>query len=83
MGELKTAKLTSYVKIDFTTEAELELYMKYVERGEGFWLQFKEIGLLRWRKTEFGTKRWFRIISDLEYNEVNSFKKSKNCWRYS
>ena len=50
MAEIETAKLISYVKIDFSTEAELELYINMFEKeGEGFWLQLKEIGLLRWR----------------------------------
>ena len=42
MGEIKTAKLISYVKIDFSTESELELYINMFEKeGEGFWLQLK------------------------------------------
>ena len=38
MGEIKTPKLIGYVKIDLSTEAELELYINMVEKeGEGFW----------------------------------------------
>ena len=48
MAEMESAKLISYVKIDFSTEAELELYVNMFEKeGESFWLQLKEIGLLR------------------------------------
>ena len=37
MGEIKTAKLISYVKTNFSTEAELELYINMFEKeGEGF-----------------------------------------------
>ena len=37
MGEIKTAKFISLMKIDFSTEAELELYINMFEKeGEGF-----------------------------------------------
>ena len=57
MAEIETAKLKSYVKIDFSTEDELELYIKMFEKeGKSFCLQPKEMGLLRWQIDSFGTK---------------------------
>ena len=48
MADIESAKLISYVKIDFSTEAELELYVNLFEKeGEMLWLQLKEIGLVR------------------------------------
>ena len=32
MAEIETAKLISYVKIDFSTKAELELYINMFEK---------------------------------------------------
>ena len=79
MAEIETAKLISYVKIDFSTEADLELYRNMFEKeGEGFWLQLKEIGLLRWRINRVWNKRGgFELSQIFEYKNENSFIKGQ------
>ena len=79
MTEIETAKLISYVKIDFSTEAELELYINMFEKeGESFWLQLKEIGLLRWRINRVWNKRGgFELSQIFEYKDENSFIKGQ------
>ena len=79
MAEIETAKLISYVKIDFSTEAELELYVNMFEKeGEGFWLQLKAIGLLRWRINRVWNKRGgFELSQIFEYKDENAFIKGQ------
>ena len=79
MAEIESAKLISYVKIDFSTEAELELYVNMFEKeGEGFWLQLKEIGLLRWRVNRVWNKRGgFELSQIFEYKDEGSFVKGQ------
>ena len=79
MAEIETAKLISYVKIDFSTEAELELYVNMFEKEvESFWLQLKEIGLLRWRINRVWNKRGgFELSKIFEYRDENSFIKGQ------
>ena len=49
MVEIVSAKLISYVKVDFSTEAEMEMYINMFEKeGENFYKQLKQVGLLRW-----------------------------------
>ena len=71
MAEIETAKLISYVKIDSSTEAELELYVNMFEKEvESFWLQLKEIGLLRWRINRVWNKRArFELSQIFEYKD--------------
>mgnify|MGYP001171875251 CR=1 FL=1 len=58
MAEIESVKLISYVKIDFSTEAELELYVNMFEKeGRGWWNQLKEMGLLRWRLNRVWNKK--------------------------
>ena len=82
MGEIKTAKLISPVKIDFSTEADLELYINMFEKeGEGFWVQLKEIGLLRWRKNRIWNKKVVsNYLRSLNTRTNTLSKKCKNCW---
>ena len=82
MGEIKTAKLISYVKIDFSTEAELELYINMFEKeGEGFWLQLKEIGFLCWRINSVWNKKVVsNYLRSLNTTTKTLSKKDKNCW---
>ncbi len=79
MAEIESAKLISYVKIDFSTEAELELYVNMFEKeGEGFWLQLKKIGLLRWRINRVWNKRGgFELSQIFEYKDEGSFVKGQ------
>ena len=79
MAEIDTAKLISYVKIDVSTKAELELYVNMFEKeGEGFWLQLKEIGLLRWRINRVWNKRGgFELSQIFEYKDEYAFIKGQ------
>ena len=43
MVEIVSAKLISYVKVDFTTEAEMDLYINIFEKeGENFYKHLKK-----------------------------------------
>lgn len=79
MADIESAKLISYVKIDFSTEAELELYVNLFEKeGEMLWLQLKEIGLVRWRINRVWNKRGgFELSQIFEYKDEGSFVKGQ------
>ena len=85
MTEIETAKLISYVKIDFSTEAELELYINMFEKeGEGFWLQLKEIGLLRWRINRVWNKEVVsNYLRSLNTRTKTHSLRGRNCWQTS
>ena len=45
-----SAKLISHVLIDFSSEAEMDLFINYVEKtGANFYENMKKIGLMRFR----------------------------------
>ena len=45
-----SAKLISHVLLDFSSEAEMELFINYVEKtGANFYENMKKIGLIRFR----------------------------------
>ena len=49
--------MTSYVKVNFSTETEMELYINMFEKeGENFYNEQKKVGLLRWRFNRYGIK---------------------------
>ena len=79
MADIKSAKLISYIKIDFSTEAELELYVTMFEKeGEAFWNKLKETGLLRWRINRVWNKRGgFELSQIFEYKDESSFLKGQ------
>ena len=79
MADVKSAKLISYIKIDFSTEAELELYVTMFEKeGEAFWNKLKETGLLRWRINRVWNKRGgFELSQIFEYKDESSFLKGQ------
>ena len=79
MAEIKAAKLISYIKIDFSTEAELELYVTMFEKeGETFWTQLKAIGLLRWRINRVWNKRGgFELSQIFEYKDETAYLKGQ------
>ena len=44
MVEIISAKLISYVKVDFSTEAEMELYINMFEKeGKNFYNELKKL----------------------------------------
>ena len=67
------------MKVDFSTEAELELYINMFEKeGESFWLQPKETGLLRWRINRVWNKRrGFELSQIFECRDETSFIKGQ------
>ena len=74
-----TAKLISHVLIDFSSEAEMELFINYVERtGTNFYENMKKIGLLRFRLNQVWNKEGGFALSTLfEYKDENSFVKGQ------
>ena len=79
MVDIKSAKLISYIKIDFSTEAELELYVTMFEKeGEAFLNKLKETGLLRWRINRVWNKKGgFELSQIFEYQDESSFLKGQ------
>ena len=52
-----SAKLISHVLLDFTSEAEMELFINYVEKtGANFYENMKKIGLMRFRLNQVWNK---------------------------
>ena len=72
MVEIISAKLISYVKVDFSTEAEMDLYINMFEKeGENFYNELKKVGLLRWRFNRVWNKTGgFEISQMFEYTDV-------------
>ena len=52
-----SAKLISHVLSDFSSEAEMELFINYVEKtGANFYENMKKIGLMRFRLNQVWSK---------------------------
>ena len=79
MVEIISAKLTSYVKVDFSTEAEMELYINMFEKeGENFYNELKKVGLLRWRFNRVWNKTGGYEISQMfEYKDEKAYTKGQ------
>ena len=79
MVEIISAKLISYVKVDFSTEAEMDLYINMFEKeGENFYKQLKQVGLLRWRFNRVWNKNGgFEIAQIFEYKDEVAYKKGQ------
>ena len=64
MVEFVSAKLISYIKIDFSTEAEMDSFIDMIEKnGENFYNQLKQVGLIRWRFNRVWNKKGVFEIS--------------------
>ncbi len=79
MVEIVSAKLISYVKVDFSTEAEMDLYINMFEKeGENFYKQLKQVSLLRWRFNRVWNKNGgFEIAQIFEYKDEKAYIKGQ------
>ena len=79
MVEIISAKLISYVKVDFLTEAEMDLYINMFEKeGENFYNELKKVGLLRWRFNRVWNKTGgFEISQMFEYKDEKAYTKGQ------
>ncbi len=75
MVEYVNAKLISYIKIDFPTEAEMDSFIDMIEKnGENFYKQLKQVGLIRWRFNRVWNKKGvFEISIIFEYKDETSY----------
>ena len=75
MVEFLSAKLISYVKIDFPTKAEMDSFIDMIEKnGENFYKQLKQVGLIRWRFNRVWNKKGvFEISIIFEYKDDTSY----------
>ena len=66
MVEIVSAKWINHILVDFTSEAEMELYIKKKKKmGEEFYKSLKKVGLLRWRFNRVWNKQGGYSISQL------------------
>ena len=74
-----SAKLISYVKIDFSTEAEMDSFFDMIEKeGENFYNQLKQVGLIRWRFNRVWNKKGVYEISIIfEYKDEKAYTKGQ------
>ena len=79
MVEFLSAKLISYVKIDFPTKAEMDSFIDMIEKnGENFYKQLKQVGLIRWRFNRVWNKKGvFEISIIFEYKDETSYTKGQ------
>ena len=75
MVEFVSAKLISYVKIDFSTKDEMDSFIDMIEKnGENFYNQLKQVGLIRWRFNRVWNKKGvFEISIIFEYKDETSY----------
>jgi len=75
-NSIPSAKLISHVLIDFSSEAEMELFINYVEKtGSNFYENMKKIGLMRFRLNQVWNKEGGFALSTLfEYKDENDEK---------
>ena len=76
---IPSAKLISHVLIDFSSEAEMELFINYVEKtGSNFYENMKKIGLMRFRLNQVWNKEGGFALSTLfEYEDENAYVKGQ------
>ena len=78
-NSIPSAKLISHVLIDFSSEAEMELFINYVEKtGSNFYENMKKIGLMRFRLNQVWNKEGGYALSTLfEYEDENAYVKGQ------
>ena len=78
-NSIPSAKLISHVLIDFSSEAEMELFINYVEKtGSNFYESMKKIGLMRFRLNQVWNKEGGFALSTLfEYKDENAYVKGQ------
>ena len=74
-----SAKLISHILLDFSTEAEMELFINYVEKtGENFYENMRKIGLIRFRLNQVWNKEGgFALSSLFEYKDEKAYIKGQ------
>ena len=79
MAEFVSAKLISFLKIDFSSESEMNSFIDIIEKiGENFYNQLKEVGLIRWRINRvWNKKNVFEISLLFEYKDENAYTKGQ------
>ena len=79
MVEFVSAKLISFLKIDFSTESEMDSFIDIIEKnGENFYNQLKEVGLIRWRINRVWNKKGvFEISLIFEYKDETAYTKGQ------
>ena len=79
MVEFVSAKLISFLKIDFSTESEMDSFIDIIEKnGENFYNQLKEVGLIRWRINRvWNKKNVFEISLLFEYKDETAYTKGQ------
>ena len=78
-NSVTSAKLISHVLLDFSSEAEMELFINYVENtGANFYENMKKIGLMRFRLNQVWNKEGgFALSSLFEYKDENAYLKGQ------
>ena len=78
-NSVTSAKLISHVLLDFSSEAEMELFINYVEKtGTNFYENMKKIGLMRFRLNQVWNKEGgFALSSLFEYKDENAYLKGQ------
>ena len=76
---IPSAKLISHVLIDFSSEAEMELFINYVEKtGSNFYENMKKVGLMRFRLNQVWNKEGGFALSTLfGYKDENAYVKGQ------
>ena len=79
MVEIVSAKLINHILVDFTSEAEMELYIsKFEKMGDDFYKSLKKVGLLRWRFNRVWNKQGGYSISQIfEYKDEVAYTKGQ------
>ena len=76
---ISSAKLISHVLINFSSEAEMELFINYLEKkGSNFYKSMKKIGLMRFRlNQEWNKEGGFALSRLFEYKDENAYVKGQ------
>ena len=79
MVEILSAKLINHILVDFTSEAEMQLYIsKFEKMSEEFYKSLKKVGLLRQRFNRVWNKQGGHSISQLfEYKDEVAYTKGQ------
>lgn len=73
-NSIPSAKLISHVLIDFSSEAEMELFINYVEKtGSNFYENMKKVGLMRFRLNQVWNKEGGFALSTLFSYHLSKF----------
>ena len=77
LNSVPSVKLISHVLLDFSSVAEMELFINYVEKtGANFYKYMKKIGLVRFRLYQVWNKEGGSVLSSLfEYKDENAYLK--------